>query len=275
MIVSLFKNSYHNPNLELLNQIKLATEGLVCSSESEHPYEIFLWETAYLGEFNLEDLLKAFKHLEEIDKDKFINSGFSNLEWLEYVTYDPREDKQDNVSQSFCHILAKLSPYLSNVKLLVNVHSCRDIYVLLAQTPSNDWLGISTKGATFIKQQRNSSQLFRFQDLAVSKPENQELIKVLEDVIADVKLSSQDFEEFAWEIAQTRNAVIHNLLDTVKITTTNEVEFVLKSYSHSNSEERQKEINANNLIMSSLNNLRIYRVRDGYIYMYFMAQMNP
>ncbi|MBE9197609.1 MULTISPECIES: pentapeptide repeat-containing protein [unclassified Nodularia (in: cyanobacteria)] len=246
---AIFSNSPNNPNLELLEQIRQASQGLYYGSEADYPYEVFLWEVANRGEFTLEGLLKAFGYLREISSDDFRNGNFDDL---------LPENKQ--VIQSFRTLLLQLKSFLTNLQVYRLAVSAPDFYIVIGNTPSGDWLGISTKVSSYLEQQHYSSQIFRFRDSAVAKLENQELIVTLENEIAEVRFASEYLKSFVWEIAERKSALIHNLLDTVGIVTTNEVKNPFGS-------ETQAE-----LVRSNLTNLRLYRLSAGEIEMYIIGQ---
>ncbi|MEH2088639.1 pentapeptide repeat-containing protein [Nostoc sp.] len=258
---SIFSNSPNNPNLGLLEQIRQASKGLYYGSEADYPYEVFLWEVANRGEFTLEGLLEVFGFLREIPCDDFRNGNFDNLQWLQSSANSSRllpENKQ--VIQSFRTLLLQLEPFLTNLQVYRLAVPAQDLYIVIGNTPSEDWLGISTKVSSYLEQQHYSSQIFRFRDSAVAKLENQELIVTLENEIAEVSFASEYIKNFVWEIAEQKSALIHNVLDTVGIVTTNEVENPFAS-------ETQAE-----LVHSNLTNLRLYRLTAGEIEMYIIGQ---
>ena len=269
---SIFSNTPNNPNLELLSQIREACEGLYYISEYNHPYEVFLWETGTQGEFSLEGLLKAFGHLRELPADAFCTHPLDTLEWLQSPANHSRVlEEEQEVIEAFRRLLNQLAAYLTNLQTLRLSVDQEDFYIVLGNTPSGDWLGISTQASSYLEQQHDSSQIFRVRDLAVAKPENQELIATLEDAIAGVQFSSEWLQGFVWEIVEQRSALIHNLLDTVKIITTNEDEMVFYAYEDDEDGENQ-DSQANRLVMENLSNLRLYRLSAVEIDMYFVGQ---
>lgn len=265
---SIFSNTPNNPNLELLNQIREACEGLYYMSESDYPYEVFLWETGTQGDFSLEGLLKAFGHLRELSADAFCTHHLDTLEWLQPLANNTRVlEEEQKVIEAFRRLLNQLAAYLTNLQTLRLSVPQQDFYIVLGNTPSGDWLGISTQVSSSLEQQHSSSQIFRVRDLAVAKPENQELIATLENAIAGVRFSCEYLQGFVWEIVEQRSALIHNLLDTLRITTTNEVQAVFRTYHNKNQESQ-----ANRLVMENLSNLRLYRLSAVEIDMYFVGQ---
>ncbi len=137
----IFNNSPENPNLELLHSLRKATEGLVCLTESDARYEIYLWETEQLGELNFETLLKTFGYLRELNSnefDEFINGDLSNLKHLQLVSnnresiYYRTINIEREVIQNFRNILSQINPYLTNIKIL----RLMDFYILISNTPS-------------------------------------------------------------------------------------------------------------------------------------------
>lgn len=262
-------NTPNNANQALVNQIREACAGLYYVSESDYHYEVFLWETGNQGNFSLEGLLKTFGYLRELSADAFCKNNLDKLEWLQPIAnYAKVLRENQEVIQAFRTLLDQLAPYLTNIQVLKLAVSQQNFYLVLGSTPSGDWLGISTQTSSYLKQQHHSSQIFRMKDLAIAKPENHELIVTLETAIAGVRFSSEYLQRFVWEIAEQRTALIHNLLDTIKIITTNEVKTVFRSYE----DDKDQESRANRLVMEHLSNLRLYRLSAGEIDMYFVGQ---
>ncbi|MGK7915420.1 MAG: nuclease A inhibitor family protein, partial [Prochloraceae cyanobacterium] len=145
----ILNNSPENLNLELLQNLRKATEGLVYLTESDAPYEIYLWETTKLGELNFETLLNTFGYLRELNSkefDEFINSDLSNLKHLQLISnkresvYYGSVNIERQVIENFRNILSQINPYLTNIKIL----RLMDFYILISNTPSGGLLGIST-----------------------------------------------------------------------------------------------------------------------------------
>ena len=137
----ILNNSPENPNLELLQNLRKATESLVNLTEGDAPYEIYLWETAKLGELNFETLLNTFEYLRELNSnefDEFINGDLSNLKHLQLVSnnresvYYRTVNIEQEVIKNFRNILSQINPYLTNIKIL----RLMDFYILISNTPS-------------------------------------------------------------------------------------------------------------------------------------------
>jgi uncharacterized protein YjbI with pentapeptide repeats len=264
--------SPNNPNQELLSQLREACTDLTYGSESNYPYEVFLWETDSLGDFNLEELLKIFGSIRELSSDEFCSENLDNLEWLMPIADNASLLKKNKeVIQAFRTLLAPLEGYLTNIQILRLAVPEQNFYIVLGNTPSGDWFGMSTQASSSLEQQHYSSQVFRVKDLAVAKSDNQELILVVENAIAGVRFSSEYLDCFVWEIAEQRSALIHNLLDTVRITTTNEVKCIF-GFEEDEDDSESSEGQANRLVMENLSSLRLYRLNEGEIDLYFVGQ---
>lgn len=223
--VSIFTNSADNPNLELLNAIRQASQGLYYGSESDYPYEVFLWEVATRGEFTLEVLLQSFGHLRAIELDEFYSGDINNIEWLKPLANQPGILRTtQEVIQEFRTLITQLEPYLTNLQVYRLMIPAQELYILTGNTQVADWVGVSIKVSSYLEQQHYSSAIFRVRDMALAKPENRELITSLESAIAGVSFSSEYLECFVWEIAEQRQIVLQNLLDTTRIITINELQ---------------------------------------------------
>ena len=212
----IFNNSPENPNLELFHNLQKATEGLVCLSESDAPYEIYLWETAKLGELNFETLLKTFGYLRELNSnefDEFINGDLSNLKHLQLVSnnresvYYRTVNVEREVIQNFRNILSQINPYLTNIKIL----RLMDFYILISNTPSGGVLGISTDfNFEDFDDEREDRELC-IDDLPA---EDHKLASTLEKVSSNICLGFSNIEEiyFVWRIVESKLSLFQNLI---------------------------------------------------------------
>lgn len=82
--------------------------------------------------------------------------------------------------------------------------------------------------------------------------------------------TSEDRPKFVWKMAEQRRTIIQNILHTVKIMTTNEVEDIFSL--SSDGEDINREEQANRLVLDNLSNLRLYRIKTDVIQMYFVGQ---
>ncbi len=288
--VAEFSNTPNTSSVELLNQIREASEGLSHISEYNHPYEAFLWATSIQGKFSLEGLLKASGLLQELSADAFCTHSLDTLEWIQPLANKIRGLREDQakaelrgnqeVIGAFRRLLDQLAAYLTNIQVLwltdseVGTYSSLDFYIVLGNTPSGDWLGISTRGSDLLEQSYYSSQVFRVKDLAVAKPENQALIEALESAITGVHFSPylEHLKDFVWEVAEQRSALIHNLLDTIKALIADEAEMVFRAYEDGDEDDKDRASQANRLVMENLSHLRVYRLGAGEIDVYFVGQ---
>lgn len=213
----ILNNSPENPNLELLHSLREATEGLVYLTESDAPYEIYLWETAKLGELNFETLLNTFGYLRELNSnefDEFINGDLSNLKHLQLVSnnretiYYRTVNIERQVIKNFRNILSQINPYLTNIKIL----RLMDFYILISNTPSSGLLGISTdfNFEDWFHDDRDDRELC-LDDLAA---EDHKLASILEKVTSNICLGFSNIEEiyYVWRMAETKLSLFQNLI---------------------------------------------------------------
>lgn len=213
----ILNNSPENSNLELLHSLRKATEGLVYLTESDAPYEIYLWETAKLGELNLETLLNTFGYSRELNSnefDEFINGDLSNLKHLQLISnnresiYYGTVNVERQVIKNFRNILSQINPYLTNIKIL----RLMDFYILISNTPSSGLLGISTdfNFEDWFHDYRDDRELC-LDDLAA---EDRKLASILDDATSNICLRPSDIEEiyFVWRVVETKRSLFENLI---------------------------------------------------------------
>jgi uncharacterized protein YaeQ len=128
-------------NIELLDQLKKASEGLLFTSESEAPLEPFLWEYNDTSELNSETVLQKTGHPQDtpigvVDFDSFFTVATTEEEW--HV-----QEERETVKK-FQNLVNVLKQNLSALK--VYRLGCRniDVYVV-GRTPLGDYAGLSTK----------------------------------------------------------------------------------------------------------------------------------
>ena len=270
---SIFFNSADNPNLELLNAIRQASQGLRHRSEMAYPYEVFLWEVATRGAFTLEGLFQVFGHLRAIALDEFRNGDFNSWEWLQPISNQYTLSAAQQTIQAFRTLTEQLEPYLSNLEVYRLVPYDQDLFILLflfGATQAGDWVGVSTKISSVCEQQHYSLPIFRVRDMALARPENQEAITSLESAITGITFE-YELECFVWEIAEQRSDMIQNLLDTTKILTIDELEdWFFDRYEGDEDYEQGKTLAT--LVKSNLTNLRVYRLNPTEIDVYVVGQ---
>jgi uncharacterized protein YjbI with pentapeptide repeats len=279
---SIFANSVDNPNLELLNSIRQASQGLLHISEYDYPYEVFLWEVARRGELTLEEVLRTFEHLGGLDWDEFCYEDINALEWLKPIANQTEVLKVDvfgnvqEVIQAFRILIEQLEPHVTNLqiyRLITHEDLLYTFYILMGNTQEGDWVGVSTKLNE--GQQHYSSPIYQVEDMALTKPRNSELSVFLENVTAGIKFQADFLKHFVWDFAEQRERLLQNLLDKTGIFTIEELEdgFLRDEdddEDYCQEQERAKKFPT--LVKSNLTNLRIYRVGVVELYIYIVGQ---
>ncbi len=126
-------------NSEILDQLKLASNGLLFMSESEYPFEVFLW--AGIGLLTPEKVLQQTNHNQDTpvkvaSLDDFFRVAVTEEDWHE------EEDKA--TVKRFQTLVQTLKENLSNLQVYRLGKIEIDVYVI-GQTSSGDSIGLSTK----------------------------------------------------------------------------------------------------------------------------------
>jgi hypothetical protein len=126
-------------NKEITDQLKATSEGLFWTSESEYPFEVFLWEGA--ARLTHEEVIQKTGHspespIETISVDDFFSVATTSEDW------HGDEEKE---------IVAKFQALVQTIKLnLANSTVYRlgkieiDVYII-GEIPSGSLAGLSTK----------------------------------------------------------------------------------------------------------------------------------
>jgi hypothetical protein len=128
-------------NSELLNQLQKASDGLLLMSESDYPFEVFLWEASDSLVITPETILKKTGHpidtpVEVVDIDSFFSVATTEQEWH---NLEERE-----MVKKFQTLVETLKHNLSEIKVYRLGERSIDVYIV-GKTPIGDYAGLSTK----------------------------------------------------------------------------------------------------------------------------------
>jgi hypothetical protein len=126
-------------NSEILEQLKLASNDLLFMSESEYPFEVFLWER--VGLLTPEKVLQQTNHnqntpVKVASLDDFFRVAVTEEDWH-------GEEEKETVKR-FQTLVEILKANLTNLQVYRLGEIEIDVYVI-GQTPSGDSIGLSTK----------------------------------------------------------------------------------------------------------------------------------
>jgi hypothetical protein len=126
-------------NSEILNQLKQASEGLLCMSESEYPFEVFLWEG--IAPATPEKVVQQTNHApntatQVVAVDDFFAVATQAEDWH-------GAEEQETV-QKFQNLVQVIKSHLHNPQVYRLSNSEIDVYIL-GTTPSSDLAGLATK----------------------------------------------------------------------------------------------------------------------------------
>ncbi|WP_375466925.1 nuclease A inhibitor family protein [uncultured Nostoc sp.] len=126
-------------NSEILDQLRTATNGLLMMSESEYPFEVFLWEGIALG--TPQKVVQQTNHPQDtpikiVGIDDFFQVATTEEDW--------HEEEEKATVKRFQALVQTLKENLSNLQVYRLGEIEIDVYII-GQIPSGDSIGLSTK----------------------------------------------------------------------------------------------------------------------------------
>lgn len=127
--------------MSITEQLTKACDGLLMMSESDYPFEVFLWPGQAQEALTDAKLLQLTKHsqdspVEIVDLDNFFHHSVEEKDW--------QDKKQKNIAKKFQGLVETLKANLTDIKVYYVGKINRDVYII-GKTQSNDLAGISTK----------------------------------------------------------------------------------------------------------------------------------
>lgn len=124
---------------EIVEQLKLASDGLLVMSESEYPMQVFLWEGA--TSMTHEEVIQKTGHspntpIESVKVDNFFSTATTEEDW--------HGDEEKEMVANFKALVQTIKLNLANpiVYRLGKIEI--DVYII-GETPSGALAGLSTK----------------------------------------------------------------------------------------------------------------------------------
>lgn len=127
-------------NSEILEQLKRASDGLLFMSESDYPFEVFLWE-GVAPPVTSEIVLQQTSHGQDtpfkvVDIDSFFSRATTPQDWY--------EDEEKAVVAKFQNLLEVIKSNLKNPQVYRLRRIEIDIYII-GETPTGNLAGVATK----------------------------------------------------------------------------------------------------------------------------------
>ncbi|MEB3342831.1 nuclease A inhibitor family protein [Okeania sp.] len=127
-------------NLEIFKRLDKATKGLEWMSESDYPFEAFIWEFGEKILLDNEAVLKITKHpldtpIKVIEFERFFQG---------VITYENWDDAEDiDIVKRYQELVRIMKEYLSNLKVYkvgeIEIH----VYIV-GKTNTGDYAGLAT-----------------------------------------------------------------------------------------------------------------------------------
>ena len=123
---------------EIITKLKNASDGLLWQSESDYPFESFLWQS--VEDLTADKLLQQVKKSPDttvkiVDVDGFFSNAIAEHDW-----YD---EEQKAEVQKCRKLMEELKANLSDIKVYCVGEVEIDIYVV-GKTPDGNLAGVST-----------------------------------------------------------------------------------------------------------------------------------
>ncbi len=162
-------------------------------SEAFEPYEIFLWEQEFFGNFKLDKLLELTSTLKLVDLDNLSNSiSALNLNTAKQFSHLSQNiiEVANQLATAFKNLIQPINSYLSSVEFYqfetraINDYSRIMPHIAIAKVKNGDWLAITTLFEDELHQDYIQSSKPKIQIDNLYKDEiNQEIVKVLNDAV--------------------------------------------------------------------------------------------
>lgn len=141
MVIDLEAEAMTNTNCSIKDQLQKASEGLLFMSESEAPFEVFLWESKDNSVLDAEAIVQKTNHpqdtpVEVVDIDSFFKVATTEQEW--------QEPEERETVKKFQTLVETLKHNLSDLKVYRLGHRNIDVYIV-GKTPTCDYAGLFTK----------------------------------------------------------------------------------------------------------------------------------
>ncbi len=127
--------------MTILEKLTQASTGLLMTSESDYPFETFVWSGQAKEALTTEKLLQLTNHpedlpVETIELDYFFRNAAQEKEWHD-------EQQKENVKK-FQSLIETLKANLNDLKVYRVGTSAIDVYIV-GKTDGDDLAGVSTK----------------------------------------------------------------------------------------------------------------------------------
>lgn len=126
---------------EITEKLKQASDGLLFMSESDYPFEVFLWSAQAQEALTDQKLLQLTGHsqnvpVEKVDLDYFFRNSAQEKDW--------HDQNQKETVKQFRALVETLKANLRDIQVYrvgaINI----DVYIV-GKTQSGDLVGLSTK----------------------------------------------------------------------------------------------------------------------------------
>jgi hypothetical protein len=133
--------SFSDKKLSLVDILKQPSNGLLFMSESEYPFEVFLWESENQQDINPEFILRKSGHsldtpIEFVNFESFFEVATTEQDWYGV------EEKE--TLRKFQFLVKTLKDNLTDLKVARVGNIEIDIYII-GKTPDNNFAGLVTK----------------------------------------------------------------------------------------------------------------------------------
>jgi hypothetical protein len=125
-------------SVDIVDKLKQASDGLLCMSESDYPFEVFHWEAQ---EPTAETVIQQTNHtldtpVEVVQLDDFFQNATQEQDW--------HNEEERKTVKRYQALVETLKTNLSDIQVYRLGTTEIDVYIV-GKTPSGDLAGLSTK----------------------------------------------------------------------------------------------------------------------------------
>jgi len=201
-------------------------------SASDHPFQSFVWYSAYQGDFSLTGLLHAEGFLRPVELEEFLERVANATATLpSNLSEHPR--LRGSILTERCHdlrtALQSRFTYLTVYQVVTTEPGFRgdavldSFHILLGQTTSGEWMGIAPRIGGAERWREETERMA----IASGPPLSRDLLplfQTLDPILTGLEFSTTDytqtFREFVFISRETPDRTLYELLDAIDFVVT-------------------------------------------------------
>jgi Nuclease A inhibitor-like protein len=190
----------------ILATLKVISKGLRYPSESSYPYEPFVWDTQFQGEFNIIRVLENLEYFRKIEYETVIQD-IQNV--FQRCKYHKNFDEIEQIHRHALQIIETLKVHVTKIEVFTIAHPISYPKIIIGRTKEGEWAGIST---TFDYQTCSFGELLEIRTYPLTNPAIY-LKNIIDPLLEEQRYSVYDgISNLVFETAPTKDDLILRLL---------------------------------------------------------------